>query len=88
MALMASIGPFMHLALAIGFLMLDPLLGFSLGSQSFAAVGAKINGIIALSTAIPVGGLDGQKIIRWSITIWLATVILAGAVLLMAYGII
>lgn len=42
------------------------------------SVGYSINSYLALFNLLPIGNLDGSKVLRWNIGIWLVTIIIAG----------
>ena len=69
-------GPVMNIGLAIVFLILDqirPALIFSLGSL--------VNAWLATFNLIPLGPLDGTKILAWSKGVWALLLVLAIALL-------
>lgn len=49
---------------------------------------AYINAMLALFNLIPIPPLDGSKIIKWSIPVWIAMLALAGVEFLMAMGLL
>jgi Zn-dependent protease len=74
-------GPMTNIALAIISYILMPL------SPGFFSLSAYINLIIAIFNCLPVPPLDGTKILRWNIPVWLGTLVNAG-VLMFLPGII
>ncbi len=45
--------------------------------------GTYVNGILALFNLIPFGMLDGQKIMSWNVRVWIAGLVLSGALLIL-----
>ena len=71
--LISLAGPATNIGLAVIFQMLDifePALLFTLG--------ARINTWLALFNLIPLGPLDGAKILKWNKGIWLISIAVAG----------
>ena len=67
-------GPLVNVAIAALFL---PLLLFEPSSSLLGNVGwlgVYINLFLALFNLLPIGPLDGSKVFRWSLPIWLATI--------------
>jgi len=62
-------GPLSNVALAIIFLLVSEASGL-LGS--LGALGFQVNLWLAAFNMIPFGGMDGQKVLSWSILIWAA----------------
>jgi Zn-dependent protease len=78
----ALIGPLTNLAMGFSFLLLSFL--FNSLSPYFAA-GASFNGWIALFNLMPIGVLDGQKILDWNKVIWGITMAAASGLFIIAY---
>jgi len=71
MGIIASIGPLMSLAIGMSLLMLSPIVpSFGLERNLFV-IGAEINAVLALFSMVPFGPVDGDKVLRWNVTIWL-----------------
>ena len=78
-------GPIINIAITIIFLVIL----FSLGNSVMLSetnyiiaviciIGAKINSFLALFNLLPIPTLDGSKILKWNIPIWLVTIAVAG----------
>ncbi len=63
--LIALAGPLTNVALGIAFFPLELLLGGALGSV--AALGVRINSLLAGFNMIPFGPLDGNTVKKWSL---------------------
>jgi len=79
------IGPLMSISIAMGLIMLSPLVG-SVGGLNLFIAAAEINILIGLFALLPVGFLDGKKIIRWEVGLWIFLFLMALAVLALAKG--
>ena len=78
----ALIGPLTNLAMGFSFL----LLSFFFNSYSpYFAAGASFNGWIALFNLMPIGVLDGQKILDWNKVIWGITMAAASGLFIISY---
>jgi Zn-dependent protease len=78
----ALIGPLTNLAMGFSFL----LLSFFFDSFSpYFAAGASFNGWIALFNLMPIGVLDGQKILDWNKVVWGITMAAASGLFIIAY---
>lgn len=76
-AFISLAGPFTNLALAGIFFSLgglDELLG-SAWLMSLQQIGYQTNLWLAAFNLIPIGGMDGQKIISWGLPVWLAVTV-------------
>lgn len=70
-------GPLTNLLIALIFL---PIALFGNGLISYAGlIGLEVNAFLGAFNLLPLGPLDGAKVIRWNILIWLAAIVsLAG----------
>lgn len=85
LGLIALAGPLTNILQALAFLVVkmatgDPLLAV------LAEVGLSINSVLALFNLIPLGSLDGAKILGWSLKAWMISISAAG--LLLAFSLI
>ena len=78
-------GPIVNIVLALIFLGISvAVYPSALHSETMAliftigAVGYSINSFLAVFNLLPIGGLDGTKVLRWNIGIWLVTIVIAG----------
>jgi Zn-dependent protease len=78
----ALIGPLTNLAMGFSFLLLSVF--FNSYSPYFAA-GASFNGWIALFNLMPIGVLDGQKILDWNKVVWGITMAAASGLFIISY---
>jgi Zn-dependent protease len=78
----ALIGPLTNLAMGFSFLLLSLFLHTY--SPYFAA-GASFNGWIALFNLMPIGVLDGQKILDWNKVVWGITMAAASGLFIISY---
>lgn len=78
-------GPIINIVITLIFLVIL----FSLGNSIMLSetnyiiaiiciIGAKINSFLALFNLLPIPTLDGSKVLKWSIPIWLVTIAIAG----------
>lgn len=78
-------GPIINIAITLIFLVIL----FSLGNSIMLSetnyiiaiiciIGAKINSFLALFNLLPIPTLDGSKVLKWNILIWLVTIAVAG----------
>ena len=78
-------GPIINIAITLIFLVIL----FSLGNSIMLSetnyiiaiiciIGAKINSFLALFNLLPIPTLDGSKVLKWNIPIWLVTIAVAG----------
>jgi Zn-dependent protease len=78
----ALIGPVTNLVMGFSFLLLS--LFYSSYSPYFAT-GASFNGWIAMFNLIPLGVLDGQKILDWNKIVWAITMAAAMGLFIIGY---
>ena len=78
-------GPIINIAITLIFLVILFSLGNSImlsETNSIIAIiciiGAKINSFLALFNLLPIPTLDGSKVLKWNILIWLVTIVVAG----------
>ncbi len=78
----ALIGPVTNLVMGFSFL----LLSYFYSSYSpYFATGASFNGWIAMFNLIPLGVLDGQKILDWNKLVWAITIAAAMGLFIIGY---
>ena len=78
-------GPVVNIVLALLFLIVATLVYRSaFNSQTslliyqICALGYSINSFLALFNLLPIGNLDGSKVLRWNAGIWIAIIAIAG----------
>lgn len=78
-------GPIVNIALALVFLAIATAIYPSVFSSDtsllifyISAVGYSINSFLAVFNLLPIGNLDGSKVLSWNIGIWLVTIAVAG----------
>ena len=78
-------GPIVNIALALVFLAIATVVYPSVFSSDtsllifyISAVGYSINSFLAVFNLLPIGNLDGSKVLSWNIGIWLVTIAVAG----------
>jgi Zn-dependent protease len=78
-------GPIVNIALALVFLAIATAIYPSVFSSDtsllifyISAVGYSINSFLAVFNLLPIGNLDGSKVLTWNIGIWLVTIAVAG----------
>lgn len=86
MGIIASIGPLMSLSIGMSLLMLSPVLPTFGLERNIYFIGAEINALIALFSMVPFGPVDGNKVLRWNITIWLFIAGMSLAVFALSQG--
>ena len=79
------VGPIVNIALALVFLAIATAIYPSVFSSDtsllifyISAVGYSINSFLAVFNLLPIGNLDGSKVLSWNIGIWLVTIAVAG----------
>jgi Zn-dependent protease len=87
-------GPVVNIILALVFLAIATAVYQSAFTSQTAltifivcSLGYSINSFLALFNLLPIGNLDGSKVLRWNVGIWIATIAVAGIVTLMSYTI-
>ncbi len=79
-------GPIVNIILALIFLAIATSVYASALSSSgtalliflISAVGYSVNSFLAVFNLLPIGNLDGSKVLRWNIGIWIVTIAIAG----------
>ncbi|WP_407413839.1 site-2 protease family protein [Methanobrevibacter sp.] len=84
-------GPVVNIILALIFLAAATVIYPSaLYSETHAlifiicAVGYSVNSFLAVFNLLPIGNLDGSKVLRWNIVIWIVTIAIAGIMTFMS----
>jgi Zn-dependent protease len=68
----SAAGPFVNLLLCIPFLLLALTAGGILGL--IGTVGWRVNAMLAAFNMLPVGGLDGRKVLAWNLPVFVALI--------------
>ena len=78
-------GPVVNIILSLVFLLIAAsIYPQAIYSETFATVflvcsmGFSINSYLAVFNMIPIGNLDGSKVLRWNIGIWIVVIGIAG----------
>ncbi|MBR1610109.1 MAG: site-2 protease family protein [Methanobrevibacter sp.] len=84
-------GPIVNIVLAIVFIAIAaaiyPSAFYSETSALIfiiCAVGYSVNSFLAVFNLLPIGNLDGSKVLNWNIGIWVVTIAIAGILTLMS----
>ena len=84
-------GPIVNIVLALIFLAIaTAVYPDALYSENIAlifiicATGYSINSFLAVFNLLPIGNLDGSKVLTWNIGIWLVTILIAGILTLLS----
>ena len=84
-------GPVVNIALALIFLAIAvAVYPSALYSETYAlvfiicAVGYSINSFLAVFNLLPIGNLDGSKVLAWNFGIWIVTIAIAGILTLLS----
>ena len=84
-------GPVVNIALALIFLAIAvAVYPSALYSETYAlvfiicAVGYSINSFLAVFNLLPIGNLDGSKVLTWNFGIWIVTIAIAGILTLLS----
>ena len=84
-------GPIVNIVLALVFLAIaTAVYPTALYSETYAlvfiicAVGYSINSFLAVFNLLPIGNLDGSKVLRWNAGIWIVTIAIAGILTLLS----
>ena len=78
-------GPIVNIVLALVFLLIAVAVypsaftsGTSLLVFYIAAIGYSVNSFLAVFNLLPIGNLDGSKVLAWNFGIWIVTIAIAG----------
>ena len=84
-------GPIVNIILALAFLLVAKLVYASAFYSETSALifvvcslGYSINSFLATFNLIPIGNLDGSKVLRWNAGIWIITIAIAGIMTLLS----
>ena len=87
-------GPVVNIVLAIIFLAIATIVYPSAFTSETAllifivcSLGYSINSFLALFNLLPIGNLDGSKVMRWNVGIWIGAIAVAGIMVLLSYTI-
>ena len=79
-------GPIVNIVLALLFLLVATwVYQLAFTSETYltifaiCALGYSINSFLAVFNLLPIGNLDGSKVLGWSFEIWIITILIAGA---------
>ena len=84
-------GPIVNIALALIFLGVAAAVYRSAFNSNTSLIifivcslGYSINSFLAVFNLLPIGNLDGSKVLRWNVVIWLVTIAVAGLMTLLS----
>ena len=84
-------GPIVNIALALIFLGIAAAVYRSAFNSNTSLIifivcslGYSINSFLAVFNLLPIGNLDGSKVLRWNVVIWLVTIAVAGLMTLLS----
>ena len=84
-------GPVVNIILALVFLALAALFykqtaisGTALLILLVCSIGYSVNSFLALFNLLPIGNLDGSKVLRWNFLIWITVIAIAGIMTMLA----
>ena len=87
-------GPIVNIVLALAFLAVATAIypsAFYSGTSALifivCAIGYSINSFLAVFNLLPIGNLDGSKVLNWNIGIWIVTIAVAGILTYASMGI-
>lgn len=87
-------GPVVNIILAIIFLAIATAVyqsAFTSQTSLFifvvCSLGYSINSFLALFNLLPIGNLDGSKVLRWNVGIWIAVIAVAGIMVFLSHTI-
>lgn len=87
-------GPVVNIILAIIFLAIATVVypsafhsETSLLTYLICSLGYSINSFLAVFNLLPIGNLDGSKVLRWNVGIWIIVIAIAGAMTVLSHTI-